>query len=310
MKKIFLCTAMVFVMVFNSITMNVSAESGNLNLPSYVTKIDGLYFIVDSYNNRIIYHDTLGAPIREWQVMVSGLGLPHTMASDGVVYLIDDTENHRVLVMVKRYFLGKPYFVKTKEFENIGNRPHYVVYHEPSATFYVWSSYTGEMYLFKRTGDGRSVHLVEVRNVPPLMGGVYVRSFTIIDDKIYFVSGNMSIIKADMRTFRVLETYPVPADISGMVQMTKIEDYFYITVAADVHGNQDFATIIRTENLSSLAEGDYEDIYSHFGGGGGTPYNMTNIDGLWYLTDHRVPGRNIFSFSINGNEIQNVKQVY
>ena len=69
-----------------------------LSVPTYVTKVDDLWFIVDCYHNRIIYTDDLGIPLNEWYIMCDQATQPHTMASDGSVYLVEDTENNRVLV--------------------------------------------------------------------------------------------------------------------------------------------------------------------------------------------------------------------
>ena len=109
--------------------------------------------------------------------------------------------------------------------------------------------------------------LKDVRSIEKL-NGIYVRSFTIMGDEIYFVSGNSTIIRARLKDLKILEEYPVPPEIAGMVQLTKIQDYFYITVSTDADFNQDYATFIRTKDLHSLAGGDYEDIYSYFIGGG------------------------------------------
>lgn len=280
-----------------------------LSVPTYITKIEDTYFIVDCYHNQIIYHDNLTDPLYEWQIMTNDLSMPHTIAGDGSVYVIDDTENNRILIMEKSVNEnGQPIFIPTQEFTGIGNRPHYIIYDRPTDTFYVWSSQSGEMYLLRHPHDDTAMYLTEIRSIPSL-SNVYVRSFTITGDKIYFVSGNSSIIEADLDTFKVRREYPVPGEIAGMVQLTPIEDNFYITVSTDVAGSQDYATIIRTESLKELSKGNYEDIYHYFVGGG-TPYYMTQIDGKWYLTEHRLPGHSIWEFQVTGNEITDVTAVY
>ena len=42
--------------------------------------------------------------------------------------------------------------------------------------------------------------------------------------------------------------------MAGMIQLTRIQDYFYITISTDIAGNQDYATIIRTKDLSGLID--------------------------------------------------------
>lgn len=281
----------------------------DLSVPTYITRIDDTYFIADCYHNQVIYHDNLTDPLYQWQVMTNDISMGHTIASDGTVYLIDDTENNRILVMEKmQNENGQTVFAPTQEFLNIGNRPHYIIYDEDTDTFYAWSSQSGEMYLLRHAREDSRMYLTGVSSIPSL-NGVYVRSFTILDNRIYFVSGNSSIIEADLYSFQVKKEYPVPPEMAGMIQLTKIEDYFYITISTDITGSQDYATIIRTKNLEDLSSGGYEDVYSNFIGGG-TPYYITRIDDTWYLTEHRIPGHSIWSFQVKDNSITNVISVY
>lgn len=281
----------------------------SLSVPTYITKVAETYFIVDCYHNQVIYHDNLEDPLYEWNIMTADIAMGHTLASDGTVYLIDDTENNRILVMEESTNNnGRSVFVPTQEFTDIGNRPHYILYDDYTDTFYAWSSQSGEMFLFRHAPGDSRMYLTGIRSIPSL-DGIYVRSFTIMEDRIYFVSGNKSIIEADLYSFEVLKEYPVPDALAGMVQMTPIGDYYYITISTDSTGNQDYATMIRTKNLADLSSGNYEDVYHNFIGGG-TPYYLTRIDNYWYLTEHRIPGHSIWRFQVQENEITNVTSVY
>lgn len=298
----------------------ISSDPGSLNtipgnpyptlsVPTYITKVDESYFIVDCYHNQVIYHDNLTDPLYQWQVMTDDIAMGHTLASDGKVYLIDDTENNRILVMEKgSNESGQTVFLPTQEFTGIGNRPHYIIYDDYTDTFYAWSSMSGEMYLFRHPEGDSRMYLTEIRSIPSL-DNVYVRSFTIVEDTIYFVSGNSSIIEADLYSFKIKKEYPVPPEMAGMIQLTPIDDFFYITVSTDSTGNQDYATLLRVKDLDSLSAGDYEDVYENFIGGG-TPYYITKIEDTWYLTEHRIPGHSIWSFQIENNNITNVISVY
>lgn len=285
----------------DQIQQNSYAE---LSVPTQITKVDDTYFIVDCYHDQIIYSDSLTAPLYEWNVMTDKIDKGHTLASDGTVYLADDTENNRILIFEK----AGQQFVHTQTFSDIGIRPHYIVYHEADGCFYAWSSMTGEMYVFRRETDSSRVFLSEIRSIPAL-NGVYVRSFSIIGRDIYFVSGNSSIIRADLSTFAVREEYPVPDAIAGMIQLTLIDDFYYITVSTDKAGDQAAATIIRTKDLRSLASSDYEDIYAYFIGGG-TPYYISAFDGSYYLTEHRLAGHSIWRFQTQSGYPANVTALY
>ena len=296
---------------FDKASLNTipSNPFSSLSVPTYITKVENNYFIVDCYHNQVIYHDNLDDPLYEWQLMTNDITMGHTLASDGLVYLIDDTENNRILVMEKDVNEnGTEIFVPTQEFTAVGNRPHYIVYDDYTDTFYAWSSQSGEMYLFRHPEQDTRMYLTEVRRIPSL-NNVYVRSFTIVEDCIYFVSGNSSIIEAHLNSFEIQKEYPVPDQLAGMIQLTPIGDYYYITISTDISGNQDYATMIRVKDLKDLASGNYEDVYSNFIGGG-TPYYITQIEDTWYLTEHRLPGHSIWSFRVENNEITNVTSVY
>lgn len=277
---------------------------GDLSVPTWLTKIEDTYFLVDCYHNQVIYNDNLTEPLSEWKVMTDDIDKGHTLASDGSVYLVDDTERHRILIFEKE----NEVFVHTQTFNGIGNRPHYIIYDAPTDTFYAWSSMSGEMFLFRHNPGDTRMYLTQIRQIEAL-DNVYVRSFTIIGNEIYFVSGNSSIIRADVESFEILETYPVPDTMAGMIQLTKIQDYFYITVSTDITGDQDYATILRTKDLSALMSGEYEDIYSRFIGGG-TPYYITEFDNAYYLTEHRLPGHSVWRFLVEDNLIKDVETIY
>ena len=280
---------------------------GDLSVPTYITKVEDTYFIVDCYHDQVIYHDNLTDPLTEWQVLTGEIDKGHTIASDGFVYLVDDTEGNRILVFEKK----EGVFCHTQTLDEVGNRPHYIVYDAPTDTFYVWSSMNGEMYLCRHDPGNSQMYLTEVRSVDALKE-TYVRSFTIDGNDICFVSGipgTPAILRADLATFEIRETYPVPDEMAGMIQLTFAEGYCYITVSTDIAGSQDSATIIRTKDLKDLADGKYEDIYENFIGGG-TPYYITKIDNTYYLTEHRIPGHAVWKFDITENGVSNVETVY
>ncbi|MDE7197591.1 MAG: hypothetical protein K2O15_01780 [Lachnospiraceae bacterium] len=279
----------------------------DLSVPTHITKVEDTWFIVDCYHNQVIYHDNLSDPLTEWQVLTSEIDKGHTIASDGLVYLVDDTEGNRILVFEKK----EGVFYHTQTLDGVGNRPHYIIYDAPTDTFYVWSSMSGEMYLCRHDPGAPQMYLTEIRRMETL-ADTYVRSFTIDGGDIYFVSGTPgtpAILRADLSTFEIRETYPVPDSMAGMVQLTTAGESFYITVSTDIAGNQDAATMVRTEDLSQLTEGACEDVYANFIGGG-TPYYITHIDSSYYLTEHRIPGHAVWKFDITENGISNVEAVY
>ena len=175
--------------------------------------------------------------------------------------------------------------------------------------FYVLSSMTGQLYVFYRPDpDSPSVALEKILSVPEL-DQIYVRSFTIDGDDLYFVSGNQSILRTRKKDLKILERFPVPAEISGMIQLTHIQDWFYITVSTDLTGNQDYATILRVQDLNDLSSGSWEDIYDNFAGGG-TPYYISSFDGHYYLTEHRIPGHSVWQFDVIDNALTDIRALF
>lgn len=283
---------------------NPSNSYNVLKAPTQIVHEGGYYFIVDCYHNQILYSTGLGTKIPDWKVMTTNVKLPHAIASDGSVYLVADTDNNRILVF--EWKSGR--FQNTQKFENIGIRPHYIKYDAETDSFFAWSSMTGEMYIFRREQGTNAVFLDEVRCIKELQG-LYVRSFTISGDQILFPSGDTSyIIVADKDTLAVKMRFPVAPSIAGMVQIMPIGGYFYLTVSTDANYNQSMATIIRTNDLSSLADSVYEDVYYKFKSKG-VPYYIESVDGSYCITCPS-DSRSVWRFGIENDMIGNVRALY
>lgn len=286
-----------------------------LNVATYITKVENTYFIADCYHNQIIYNQNLTDPLNQWNVLTDEVHYAHTIASDGVMFLVDDTENNRLLAFQKI----QDNYVHIQTLENIGMRPHFVQYDTKNQVFLAWSSITGEMYFIKRADapDQNGYYPLYIEKILKIdaLYGVYVRSFSIIEDEFYFVSGhnNQKILKAVINNsgdgFEILAEYPVADQIAGMVQLIKIGKFYYITVSTDNQENQDFATILRTDNLEQLASGTYEELYDQFGVSRGTPYYITEIDGRYYMAHHRT-NENIIAFDVYEDQIEHVAVLY
>lgn len=277
----------------------------SLSVPTQITKIGEDYFLVDCYHDQILTSPSLDRPLTEWLVLTDKINRGHTIAGDGMVYLADDTENNRILIFEK--IEGD--FYLTQIFDDIGIRPHYVVYDADTRQFYALSSMTGELYVFSRPDkNSAAVVLKKILTVPEL-NGIYVRSFTLDGDDIYFVSGNRTIIRMQKKDLQIMESWPVPDEIAGMIQLCKIQNYYYITVSTDLYGNQDYATILRVKSLDDLADSRWEDIYASFIGGG-TPYYISYFDDHYYLTEHRIPGHGVWEFDVEEDRLTNIRTLF
>lgn len=283
---------------------NPQNSYNSLKVPTQITRIGDYYFLTDCYHNQVLYTQKLGAPVQKWKVMTTDVEQPHSIAGDGQVYLVVDTENNRVQV----FEWEKGRFQNTQRLEGIGKRPHYIAYDKETQAFYIWSSLTGEMYIAKREADTGKVFVSEVRRIKEL-DGYYVRSFTIVGEQILFPSGNnCAVIAADKDTLEVQARYPVPGEISGMAYILPIGDYFYMTVSSDLNYDQDVATIIRCRDLSLLAQGGYEDVCSYFPNVK-IPYYIDRFNGMYYMTSAGNK-KMIWHFNVADNRITDVGSVY
>lgn len=255
-----------------------------LCVPTQFTKINDNYFIVDCYHNQILVSKDRNAPLAQWHQMSCDMDKGHSIAGDGVVYMCDDTENNRVLV----YMEQDECFYETQVFEAVGTRPHYCIYDEKNSRFLVLSSLTGEIYIFKRELNSSRVVLSEVKSIPEL-AQIYVRSFTCIDDKIYFPAGDGYIYVTDNKSFKIKEKLALAPELGGPVQLSKINEYYYLTVSTDIVGFNTAANIVRGKRLEDFAGTEYESVRSSFCDNG-TPYVITQADEEYYLTIHSDNG--------------------
>ena len=53
----------------------------------------------------------------------------------------------------------------------------------------------------------------------------------------------------------------------------------------------------------------FRSVYGSFIGGG-TPYYISFIDDRYYLTEHRLPGHSVWSFSSENGELTDIQALY
>ena len=224
----------------------------SLSVPTQITKIGDDYFLVDCYHNQILTSKTPDALLTDWYVMTDQINRGHTIAGDGTVYLADDTENNRVLIFEEQ----DGQFYLTQLFNEIGTRPHYVVYDET------------ETFLCTQLHDRTIVRLLPSRSGQSLCcsrkNPLCARAGSDLCPLLYnrrrrpVLCFRQSVDSAHpQKDLKILERFPVPAEISGMIQLTHIQDWFYITVSTDLTGNQDYATILRVQDLNDLSSGSW-----------------------------------------------------
>lgn len=250
------------------------------HVPTQVYGINGEFFMMDAYNQQILYTDNYYNAPSDWQVMGDKLYRPHAIASDGTLYVAVDTDNNRVVTYAKTE-VG---FEVVECFDNVGERPHYIEYDAKTKQFYVWSSMTGTMYVYKRAANSLALTLKKTAYIKDL-DGCYTRSFTIDGNKIYLPSmGQGAIYVVNKNNFKVTNVYPVSDELAGMVQVRHEQNYYYLVTSTDAAGDQSKATIVRSSSLAGFVEGSYEDIRGMFPELDGVPYYITHMEDGHYYT--------------------------
>ena len=234
-----------------------------------------------------------------WKTLTDDIRGGHTIASDGELYLCDDTDYNAIRVFKK----NGDTFKQTQIIGGIETRPHYDFYDKNTDRFFVLSSLGGILWIIKNeSGQAtieRKVEIAEIKNT-------YVRSFSLIDGFFYFISGNGFIWKVslDDSAYSVREKFAVPFELSGMNQIVKIGNYFYITVYQDGKGAI-VPNFVRIKDLRNLGDGGYEKLYEYFGFKG-TPYYITQFDERYFVTE--IDGASgIKSFTARDDKIENIR---
>jgi hypothetical protein len=266
-----------------------------LYTPTFLTKIDSLYFIVDCWHNRILYSSTIDMPISGWQVLDDDLVAPHSIASDSVLYVVADTGRDRIRIYTHR----DGGFQRVQTMDNLGLGPHRVAYDPASTAFYVLASESQSIAKLKRRTD--RLELISQRSLP-FLHDAYTRSFLISDGSMFFVSGEGIITRTTYLddSYSVVKTYRVPHSLRSMNDLFKSGSYFYLTGTP--------RTIFRTTSLEALSEGKGQDIYKILGLKG-TPYFLAEFDGRIFVPEiEEFSG--IRSFAVRDGEIGEVKAVF
>lgn len=269
---------------------------GRLCGPTFVTKLNNKYFIVENGHHRIIYTDDISNEIKDWNIVDYEFAGLHSIASDGDIYVIENTGRHEVIVLNSD--------LKFKQqIINVGIRPHRTRYDSITQSFYVISSGTQEIFCFKKNTHG--LLYIDYSKKLDFLDNVYIRSFAIIDGYMYFTGSNGFIVKANYidSSFSVVEKYTVPNEIVGMNDISKVGDYYYLT---STQSNTEVSPrIIRTKDLSTLDAKTYEDIYNKFGFRA-APYFIDVFDNKIYIGEIGTVYNGVFSAEVNDINLDNV----
>jgi ABC-type polysaccharide/polyol phosphate transport system ATPase subunit len=270
--------------------------------PTHIQKIGDQYFIVDCWHHRVIYHNNLTDSIENWSTLCDDLHRPQSIVSDGNVLLVEDTNNDQIRCFQR---IGNR-FLQLIAVPGVGKQPHRIIYDESIKLFYGIAAESGQVFVLKM-GNG----LMSVERLVSLeyLANSYVRSLSLIDGLVYFVSGpgKIAAAKCDDLSFDLIASYDVPFELRGMNDIVKIGSYYYISVYQD--GSMEIRPrLVRTMDLRELANGAYEDIYDKLGLKG-VPYYFSFLDDRVFLTEIDTYS-SIISFKIDNDQFYDIKTVY
>jgi hypothetical protein len=247
--------------------------------PTALVKTGDFYFVVDCWHHRVLWSKNLKADIAFWHSLDEDLAGPHSLASDGTVYLVEDTGRHAVFVY--RFADGR--FRRMERIGRLGQRPHRIRYDAATAAFYVISADSQDISKLVRTGD--RLRLAYTKHLD-FLEDRYTRSVTIYGGEMYFVSGPKAIVRTAYRddSYRVLAVYRLSSGEQGLCGMNDLfhtdDGWWYVTATPK--------RIVRARSLEEIVNGRYEDVGRQLGVNG-TPYYLSLIDGRYYvpqITEH------------------------
>jgi hypothetical protein len=190
-----------------------------LNLPTMMSRIGKYWFIIDSYNNRVLYSARLDGDLDNWRLLDGRLSRPHSIAGDGEFLVLDDTEAHAIRV----YRDNGGGFSRHQVFIDAGARPHRVWYEPADARFYALAANSQELLVMRAKGEKLEI---VARDQLPSIRGMYTRSFRVIDHRLWLFTahGVVSVVDHHAPGYPEVARYTVPADLAGINDMVRAGD--------------------------------------------------------------------------------------
>jgi len=263
--------------------------SSRLFSPTYITKIDGLYFIIDCWHHRVIFTDDINNEIKDWEILDDKIFGPHSIASNKKLYVIDNTGNNSLRVYRK---ISRKGFELVQNIEDIGMRPHKVIYDEQSQLFYIVisgkygqiSSNVNNFYAYKeKNGLLEMVYETQIEEIKNL----YTRTILLVKENlIYFLTENSILItKFENLKFSILKNIYLPEELKDPNDIYILDDGAVLITLTNFL-KQPKAIIAKS--ISNLIKGDYEDISKQFLG---VPYYINQFDNYLWIPEIRNHNR-------------------
>ncbi|MNW48337.1 hypothetical protein D3C74_257000 [compost metagenome] len=259
-------------------------------MPTQIIKLNGYFFVVDCFQHRVIYSNDLSKEIKDWNVIDYEFAGPHSIASDGDIYVVDNAGRNEILVFDAS-------FRRVQTISGVGIRPHKTIY--TNNRFYSISSQTATIYCYQKIGG---VLVEEYHKTLDFIESNYIRSIKMIDGKMHFVIGNNLIVVANHLSgnFEVLESYSLVGAFAGLIDIEKFNGEFYISAMGDSRYNIPIS-MTKAISLNDYVTGTYQNIYDQQSMED-IPYFMYVGGDKMYFTEAGETQNSVLSIDTNGNK--------
>lgn len=247
--------------------------SERLYTATKISKIGDTYFIVDCWHHRIIYSRNLNTPISEWRTLDDRIAGPHSIVSDGDLYVAEDTGRHAIKVYNNK---NEKDFQLSQVIRNVGFRPHRTIYDPKRMAFYVVGSGDQSLHIFK---NRKGVLVRERQLVISELEGQYTRSITLRGDRLYFVG------TGDIVVFRISGSdqpeFVFEFKIALAAQYVGSNDLFFFEDGGGILSSTPQKLTVFQE-IDDLATGEAKDLSTFLKG---TPYYVTVFDNSLFIPE-------------------------
>lgn len=295
--------------------------------PTFLTKIQNNYYLIDCWHHRVIFNSNLIDKITHWQLLTDQVRLPHSLATDEDIIVLDSTQTGQLFVFSLDHQLLQILDLPAH------NQPHRLRYDPERQLFYCLCANTQNFFVLKKNKRSRTLKIISTQHLS-FLKNYYCRSFT-LDKKnphrLYFVAGsdlyssdsqeltyqpqNARICLAKFQnpelpqsTLQLQKSFSLPPHLANMNDLYQIDSLFYLTATPK--------QIIRTadlSNLSSLTQNtspNSADLYDQLSLQG-TPYYLSEIDGRLYIPEINEHSRVTSCKIVDPNQqIADVKHQY
>lgn len=213
--------------------------------PTQITKIDGVYFIVDCWHHRIFYNDRLSADLNDWKIMPGETVGGHTIAGSNRMLIADSTDTDELVCYRKKQENDGFHFELCGRIDirpflpfDVGKlkfgiaRPHCVLYDNEKDCFLVAVSGADTLLVVRDHEDGVSIDQVFT---PKEFKQAYLKFVSKIDGA-YWMAANDKLFRfqLDGDSLNILSSYKLPPHIRSdeVNAFTKIggTNRYYMTI--------------------------------------------------------------------------------